>query len=283
MLSSRATSAARTQTKTKKAAKSVAKYQERAIIGKCPKAGLVSTHDAFPDITLRRQWTLRCWKQALKDADEWIEISDRMTSLVKNCGSRICGHIISCVWPQIIAMYGFVRKTTSQVVAQNCTLHNKLILKGAFHYKDPDTLSSFAQNKIISEILHLAWFEDKHLQGPLLSEHFNPISLETLVIFMMIDFCLHEWSTGAFLQATFYEKDVIHTHKIYRAEVEAWSDMNLTVTSNIRKKLFTCALHNSGVVSKQAAIVSGLVGEAKDQVQTELDGRTGDTDNELSA
>jgi len=102
MSSSRATSAARTQTKTKKAAKSVAKYQEGAVIGKRPKAsdyeevvgallvrtmfdyeGLVSTHDAFPDVALRRQWTLRCWKQALKDADERIEISDRMMSLVR--------------------------------------------------------------------------------------------------------------------------------------------------------------------------------------------------------
>lgn len=40
---------------------------------------------------------------------------------------------------------------------------------------------------------------------------------------------------------------------------------------------------NSGVVSKEVAIVSGIVGDAKDRVQTELDGRTGDTDSELSA
>ena len=40
---------------------------------------------------------------------------------------------------------------------------------------------------------------------------------------------------------------------------------------------------NSGVISKEVAIVSGLVGDAKDRVQTELDGRTGDTDSELSA
>jgi len=85
----------------KKAAKSVAKYQEGAVIGKCPKAsdyeevvgallirtmfdykGLVSTHDTFPDVALHRQWTLQCLKQALKDADERIEISDRMMSLV---------------------------------------------------------------------------------------------------------------------------------------------------------------------------------------------------------
>ena len=101
ILPSRTTSVARTQ--TKKVAKSVTKFQQGVVIGKCPKAadyeevvaallvwamfnykGLVSTHDAFPDISLCRQWTLWCWKQALKDADEQIEISERMMTLVRN-------------------------------------------------------------------------------------------------------------------------------------------------------------------------------------------------------
>ena len=64
-----------------------------------------------------------------------------------------------------------------------------------------------------------------------------------LDFFRKIDFCLREWSTGAFLQASFYEKNVIHTHKIYRVEVATWSEINLTVTTNIRKKLFTRAMY----------------------------------------
>jgi hypothetical protein len=47
--------------------------------------------------------------------------------------------------------------------------------------------SGFAENKIISEILYLAWFEDKSSQGPVLSQYFNPIPLETLaLIFTMV-------------------------------------------------------------------------------------------------
>jgi len=101
MLSSCTTSVAQTLTKIKKATKTIAKFQEGAVIGKCLKAsdyeevvgallvrtmfdyeGLVSTHDTFPDLTVHRQWMLWCWKQALKDTDEWIEISDRMMTLV---------------------------------------------------------------------------------------------------------------------------------------------------------------------------------------------------------
>ena len=69
---------------------------------------------------------------------------------------------------------------------------------------------------------------------------YNPI---LFLLLWQIDFCLQEWSTGTFLQAAFFEKDVLHTHKIYQVEVEAWSNINLAVTSNIRKKLFSWALY----------------------------------------
>ena len=42
-------------------------------------------------------------------------------------------------------------------------------------------------------------------------------------------------------------------------------------------------LHPFPTVSKEAAIISGLVGVAKDWVQMELDGQSVDTDSELSA
>ena len=85
----------------KKAKKTIAKFQVGVVITKRPKVadyedtvgallvramfdyeGLVSTHDAFPDVSLRHQWSLRCWKQALKDTDQQIELSERMIVLV---------------------------------------------------------------------------------------------------------------------------------------------------------------------------------------------------------
>lgn len=139
--SSRATSAARTQTKTKKATKSIAKYQEGAVIGKRPKTsdyeevvgallvrtmfdyeGLVSTHDAFPDIALRRQWTLRCWKQALKDADERIEISDRMMSLVRK-HLRVAFVAI----PQFSQSHMFILNSRLRIVAHEFVATSSLV------------------------------------------------------------------------------------------------------------------------------------------------------------
>jgi hypothetical protein len=48
-------------------------------------------------------------------------------------------------------------------------------------------MSGFAQNKIILEILYLAWFKDKHSHGPVLTKYFNPIPLETIaLVFTMV-------------------------------------------------------------------------------------------------
>ncbi|EDR01959.1 uncharacterized protein LACBIDRAFT_332809 [Laccaria bicolor S238N-H82] len=237
--------------------------------------GLVSTHDAFPSSDLRRQWALRCWKMASKDADEFYDLSDRMCNLIKRRGSRIRGHVLAVVRPQIIAIYGFSRKVTPQTKARNKQSCEALLENGAFHHKDTGTLTGFSQNKIISEILYLAWFEDKTSQGPLLQHYFNPIPLETLaLIFTVIDFCLREWSTGVFIQSKFYEKVVLATHKVYRLELEAWNAINPSVIENIRKKLFNRALRSAGVFDASLKIPSCLQDAIKDRVQMELDGRT---------
>ena len=116
--------------------------------------GLVSTHDAFPSPALRRNWALLCWKKASNDADEFYDLSDRMCNLVscfsmsillcaneaiiykiKKRGSRIRGHVLAIVRPQIIAIYGFNRKVTPQAKTRNRTLCETLLNNGAFHYK----------------------------------------------------------------------------------------------------------------------------------------------------
>ena len=48
-------------------------------------------------------------------------------------------------------------------------------------------------------------------------------------------------------------------------------------------KLLPWFNRNSSVGDEDATIVSGIVGDARDRVQTELDGQTRDTDSELSA
>jgi Domain of unknown function (DUF6532) len=105
---------------------------------------------------------------------------------------------------QIIGTYNFSRQTTAKGITKNITLSAALLKGGAFHYKvdtlfvswhtayvgilqDPEMMSGYAQHKIISEILHLCWFNEADSPGIIFSRFFNPISLNTLaLIFVMV-------------------------------------------------------------------------------------------------
>jgi len=242
----------------------------------------VSTINAFPGPLLGGQWARTTWKNAGEEKDEVYEITDHMVSLICQRGSRIRGSVASVVRSQIIGTYDFSRQTTVKAITKNITLSAALLKGAAFHYKDPATTSGYAQSKIISEILHLCWFDEANSPGIIYPRFFNPISLNTLaLIFVMIDHCLKEWSTGKHVRADFSEKLSGQSYCAYVTDLEAWSDLNKTVVANTRKKYYLRARRSAGIIDN-AKQVTSLVGDAKDRARDEMAGRTGETDSEMS-
>ena len=47
-------------------------------------------------------------------------------------------------------------------------------------------LTGYMQGKIISEVLHAVWFDNKSAQGVVFDNLFNPIPFETLALIMTI-------------------------------------------------------------------------------------------------
>ena len=174
---------------------------------------------------------------------------------------------------QIVGTYDFSRQTTVKAITNNITLSATLLKGAAFHYKvdslflswhtayigilqDPFTLTGYAQHKIISEILHLCWFDDTNSQGIIFSRFYNPISLNILAlifamvslnivycvyvihIYFQIDHCLNEWSTGKHVRADFSEKLSAESYHAYVADLKTWNDLNKPVVDNIRKKYY---------------------------------------------
>lgn len=89
-------------------------------------------------------------------------------------------------------------------IAHNCTLVAKLKTNAAFLYKvfdlyseyspllmafetyDPDAMSGYMQGSVISEVLHMVWFDGKTSQGVVFEKLFNPIPFETLALIMTV-------------------------------------------------------------------------------------------------
>jgi hypothetical protein len=57
-------------------------------------------------------------------------------------------------------------------------------------------------------------------------------------IYVQIDHCLNEWSTGKHVRADFSEKLSAEGYHAYVADLETWNDLNKTVVDNTRKKYY---------------------------------------------
>ncbi|KAF7970456.1 hypothetical protein HWV62_23905 [Athelia sp. TMB] len=167
----------------------------------------VATVDLYPELDVQLEWCTSIFKEQCKKLGGEYKCTDRISGLIRarcsNARSILLGH----VRPKIASTYGFIISDKSKTIKKNKQCYDVLVEDGAFHHKDPKERAGFAQHKIVSDILHSAYFANKNDDGVKFSDYFKPISLVTLAaIFTVVEFCLDEWSTGTFEQATFNEK-----------------------------------------------------------------------------
>ncbi|KAF8814137.1 hypothetical protein BYT27DRAFT_7266802 [Phlegmacium glaucopus] len=236
---------------------------------------LISATDAFPSGALQTDWVRSCWKNTANATNEHFEISDRMGRLIKKRGSRTRGDTLMHVRSLIVTTYKFNRKSTPRGVAKNVLRSAELLMDGAYHYKDTVLHTGYAQHHIISEIIHLAFFSHSTSVGVVYPRLFDPISLSTLaLIFTLIEHCLKEWSTGRHVWANITEKDLKAAYCVHKVDLLAWQNVNVP-------KLYTRACRNAGV-PEDLEPVTRIVGDVEEQLRDELEGRTGETDSEMS-
>ncbi|KAJ6542254.1 hypothetical protein B0H10DRAFT_2244742 [Mycena sp. CBHHK59/15] len=216
----------------------------------------ILTLDTFPEVNIQLQWAMECWRATCHAAGEHFILSDRMARLITKRGSQIRGKILEAFRALFADHYGLVRSSTPASIKANRALHDKLLSKAAFQYKDKDSL------------------------GGIFRSYFDPISLPNLALdFSTVEFCMHEWSSGTFVQAMFYEKDVVTSYHTHLADIENWSSLNKMVVENIRRKWTKRASQTLGLATTSQAS-SSIDKAQEDMLRDEMEGRTGATNSE---
>ncbi|KAG6858975.1 hypothetical protein C0991_001566, partial [Blastosporella zonata] len=124
----------------------------------------------------------------------------------------------------------------------------------------PEAQEGYCENPVISSILTAIWFKDAKSAGVIYEKHFDPISINLLTfIFTLVSlhfltfvsanrlhiwqvhFCISEWTTGQFKSKILSETNVATTFEAFYTDLKRWHNLNPTVTTNRRKKLFTRA------------------------------------------
>ncbi|KAJ7037755.1 hypothetical protein C8F04DRAFT_1256649 [Mycena alexandri] len=193
-----------------------------------------------------------------------------------------CGVKLSRKYRALFAShFGFERSSSKKVINANKIKSEDLKYKGSFHYKNTKTRQGFGENKILVAGRRLTTFRDTVSFGVLFPALFNPFSLSYIAFdFSVLEFCCEEWSTGSFIQGVFTEKLVAANYRAHLTDVEKWNALNPTVVENIRRTWYKRASQTLVTSALQMAPSTNIDENEEDALRNELDGRTGDTDED---
>ncbi|KAJ7444665.1 hypothetical protein FB451DRAFT_1413063 [Mycena latifolia] len=232
----------------------------------------ILTVHAFPESGLQMAWAEECFRSACRAANE---------RYITKRGSHTRSQIVTSTRNLFAAHYKFNRTSISAaVINSNRALSVKLTKKATFGYKDIDTRTGYGANSILTDIRHLTTFKNRHSVGAVFASRFNPYPLETVALeFAVLEFCANEWSTGAFVAAQFFEKDVLKSYNTHLKDIRDWHGYNEEVVNNIRRTWFSrasCSLNLATPANADTHIDPAQEAALRD----ELAGRTGATDSE---
>ncbi|KAJ7075486.1 hypothetical protein B0H15DRAFT_956401 [Mycena belliarum] len=224
----------------------------------------ILTVNGFPPAGLQTMWADRSFKSACKAANQHYVLTERM--------NKLANHEARVAYPG-----------ADPVVSSNRAISAHLIKDQAFHYKDPQARTGFGGNSILGEMRHLTTFKNKNSLGALHTARFTPYPLELLALeFTGIEFCALEWSTGVYVAAQFFEKDVLKIYSKHLLKIQQWSKLNEHVVENIRRKWSSRASRSLNLTSPDED--DGCLAPAQeDALREELEGRTGATDSEAES
>ncbi|KAJ7438104.1 hypothetical protein B0H11DRAFT_2105686 [Mycena galericulata] len=236
----------------------------------------------FPGVELQATWAMETFKGACRSAPggKRYLMTERMAKIITARGSQIRGKMIETFRSLFASHYGFDRSAAKKTITSNKAKAEKLLHKMSVHYKDPDARTGYAENKILSSVRKLTTFLKKDSVGALFPSYFDPIPLALIALELSaLEFCAKEWSTGMFIQAKFYEKDVADRYEVHLADTKRWSNCNEAVVETLRRKWYRRASQTLSATAPSAT-PTNIDEDHEDALRLQMAGRTGDTDSE---
>ncbi|KAJ7131568.1 hypothetical protein C8R43DRAFT_1110749 [Mycena crocata] len=196
------------------------------------------TVNPFPSAELQVQWVKEIWDEVCTEADALMELTERMSSMIKKYGSHGRSSLKDGVRPLVAPTYKFKIGDSDKVIRRNVKIWKALTAESAFHYADTAALTGYAGNAIIIESMRVNFFKNKRGRGILYGTYFSPISLVTLaLIFTAIEFCIEEYSTGRFQQGVFDETANVSRYEVHLRDLTEWAALKPSVTDVIRQRM----------------------------------------------
>ncbi|KAJ7181949.1 hypothetical protein C8R46DRAFT_1210392 [Mycena filopes] len=142
----------------------------------------IGTINPYPAADLQMQWAKEIWDEVCKEADERMQLTERMASMIIKYGPHARSVVTTCVRPLVAPTYGFKLGDSDKIVQKNLNIYKELLDESGFHYADTKLRTGYAKNSIVMEGIRVTWFKNKAGRGVLFVESFSPITLVTLAL-----------------------------------------------------------------------------------------------------
>ncbi|KAJ7433113.1 hypothetical protein FB451DRAFT_1572730 [Mycena latifolia] len=196
------------------------------------------TLNPFPGAELQTEWVTEIWDEVCEEAEERMELTERMSSMVKKYGSHARSSLKDGIRPLVAPTYKFKVGDSAKIIKKNIKIWKRLLDESAFHYEDPATRTGYAANTIIIDGMRNIWFKTRAGRGILFFEYFSPISVVTLaLVFTAIEFCIEEYSTGRFQQGIFDEVLNRSRYDTHLKDLTEWAALMPSVTTALRQQM----------------------------------------------
>ncbi|KAJ7782949.1 hypothetical protein B0H16DRAFT_1447187 [Mycena metata] len=198
----------------------------------------VDTLNTYPGAELQMQWVKEIWDQVCTEAEERMQLTERMAGMITKYGSHARSTVVGCVCPLIAPTFGFKLGDSDKILRKNLKLHKVLLDESGFHYRDTEARTGYAKNDIVMESMRVTWFKNKSARGVRFMQAFSPITLVTLALtFTAIEFCIEEYSTGRFQPGIFDEVENKERYMVHLQDLTEWAALKPSVTDVIRQQM----------------------------------------------
>ncbi|KAJ7202512.1 hypothetical protein GGX14DRAFT_397582 [Mycena pura] len=220
---------------------------------------LIFTKNAYPDDLRVERWAM-----------DTLAAAGAKRS-VKSYGWHGRSNVGNVVRQLFDSHYRFEPGGSPADVAKNLQLYNDLIDASAFHYKDPQTYTGYAQHDIIRLSLKKLWFRTRDDLGIKNANVFNPIPLPTLaVIFTAIEHWIQCWSTGHYVHAKFTETLNQERYRAHLQDLSDWAGLVPEATQLLLTNLYTGLRTETGAPAIRAATTSRFSDDKRARAMEEM-------------
>ncbi|KAK7025955.1 hypothetical protein VNI00_015870 [Paramarasmius palmivorus] len=238
--------------------------------------------------SIHKIWSCRC-AATISAEDPPFKLTSEIFKLMSRRATRVRSAARTRLEPLIVPMFGFdIDVTSSQVISKNIQTYTLLTTDFGWYYEDPAGRKGYLRHPIILNAIHRVLFYNSTTAYGSHNDYFwfDPISLEALAcIFSLIDHCLSQWSTGAYIRTDLDEQQMVYTYAKHVNRLQEWAELDDARTTRFRRKLTDQARSLAGVLTPPQDLHNAMSQQDREEALRELqdddsDGSGSDSEHE---